>query len=355
MGFIDNLRMSSLFPTGIRPPRRYVEEEEPRPTHSNPNEEIVTAINRIKLQQLIRENAIANATRNKPQQMNVVLGTGNQPLTPFQRESLALRDRGLDINELRTRGNLDLGRERIDLQADRNRGFDDRTAIQKQRADIYAFKAKNPNLRFDFSGPTVKIANPLTGEIEDTGIATGNLTDEDRINLGQTNALERLELSNQARAALEATRQANRIAAQTNQSGLRSDEIRLRDELNDEDNPSQTKTRNYNNAKELAARYPWLIQNKHLEFDDASGTFKVNQGSLDDTKYNDLLDKIYGTKTEPLPTNTTKPNTTQSTTTKPTNDNNPEVIKRNQAIEILKKNGKPVTENNIKFVMGQIK
>lgn len=343
MGFVENLRMQSLFGRGIARPIKYGDREQ-LPIDNREADGLTTA-DKIKLQlaALARVLGPQNEARGPNQGMNVVY---KEPITPFQRESLALRDRGLDINEMRTNANINLGQQRIGLQAERNRGFDERTDIQKQRADIYAFKAKNPNLRFDFSGPTVKVANPITGDIQDTGIATGNLSDEDRINLTQENALERLNVTNQARTALENVRQTNRLNAQTNQSGLRQNEIRLRDELGeDETSPNQVKIRNYNNAKELAARYPWLIQNKHLVFDDASGTFQVNQGALDETKYNDLLDKIYGTKTAPLPNKQTEIKT----------DNNPDTIKRNQAIEILKKNNKPITENNIKFVMGQIK
>jgi hypothetical protein len=55
--------------------------------------------------------------------------------------------------------------------------------IRQQRADVYEFKAKNPNARFDFSGPTVLAANPLTGEVYDTGVDTGSLSDREKIEL----------------------------------------------------------------------------------------------------------------------------------------------------------------------------
>jgi hypothetical protein len=65
--------------------------------------------------------------------------------------------------------------------------------IAQQRANIYEFKARNPNLKFDFSSPNVMVANPITGEIKDTGIPTGSLSDADKMALGQEQALERIE------------------------------------------------------------------------------------------------------------------------------------------------------------------
>jgi hypothetical protein len=72
--------------------------------------------------------------------------------------------------------------------------------IRRKRAEVYDFKARNPNMRFDFSGPTVKAADPLTGKVYDTGLATGSMTDMDRINLqGEWGVARAREAGGQAR------------------------------------------------------------------------------------------------------------------------------------------------------------
>jgi hypothetical protein len=82
--------------------------------------------------------------------------------------------------------------------------------IRRKRAEVYDFKSRNPNMRFDFSGPTVKAADPLTGKVYDTGVATGSMTDMDRINLqGEWGVARARESGAQARAT-EGVRQEGR-------------------------------------------------------------------------------------------------------------------------------------------------
>lgn len=84
--------------------------------------------------------------------------------------------------------------------------------IRRKRAEVYDFKSRNPNMRFDFSGPTVKAADPLTGQVYDTGVPTGQMTDMDRINLqGEWGVARAREAGGQARAT-ERVRQEGREA-----------------------------------------------------------------------------------------------------------------------------------------------
>lgn len=64
--------------------------------------------------------------------------------------------------------------------------------IRQQRADVYEFKARNPDFKIDFSGTTVKVANPQTGEIKDTGIPTGSMSDADKLALQHENRLDEI-------------------------------------------------------------------------------------------------------------------------------------------------------------------
>lgn len=61
--------------------------------------------------------------------------------------------------------------------------------VRQQRADVYQFKALNPDAKFDFRGPTVLVADPLTGKVTDTKVPTGSLSDMDKLNLQHENRL----------------------------------------------------------------------------------------------------------------------------------------------------------------------
>ena len=86
-----------------------------------------------------------------------------------------------------------------------------RSDIAQQRANIYAFKAQNPNKRFDFSGITVLVADPVTGEVTDTKVPTGSMTDLDKIMLQQLGREELEEQRQGGRIGLEGIRQGNRV------------------------------------------------------------------------------------------------------------------------------------------------
>lgn len=61
--------------------------------------------------------------------------------------------------------------------------------IRQQRADVYQMKATNPDLKFDTTGSTIKVMDPNSGVIKDTGISTGNLTDADKLALQHENRI----------------------------------------------------------------------------------------------------------------------------------------------------------------------
>jgi len=134
-----------------------------------------------------------------------------------------------------------------------------RAEIAQQRADVYEYKAKNPNLQFNFTGPTVKVSDPQTGKVADTGIPTGNLSDADKLALQQGQALERISATGEERRTTQAEgheqdmdeiiargEQARRTRA-TPSGGTGKDEL-----------PTQTRVRQFNAARELANTRPEL-------------------------------------------------------------------------------------------------
>jgi len=66
----------------------------------------------------------------------------------------------------------------------RAREGESRNAVAQARLQLDRFKAENPGSKILApKGGTIKFVNPVTGVVKDTGINTGTMTDEDRINL----------------------------------------------------------------------------------------------------------------------------------------------------------------------------
>lgn len=211
MGFVDKLRMQNIFPnsnlnlgfTGKIPAyggRDPMEQIINRFQELVPREQTVQSSNRI--------SQVADKLVQPQQPKNVVI---KEDMTPFQRESLKLRKEQI--------GNISENQEQ-------NR------ALAGKRIDIAKFKADNPNKRFiAVKGGNIMAFNPQTGEAEDTGINSGSLTDEERLQITQ-GITERNENTRQTnRLELEGERQNNRL------------EVRQYDKDNPDDewsNPVQT-------------------------------------------------------------------------------------------------------------------
>jgi hypothetical protein len=95
-------------------------------------------------------------------------------------------------------------------QQAKERNDDAKMKVSQHRADIYDFKARNPNMKFDFTGPKVKVLDPATGKITVTEWDTGNITKTDQINMNQENALERIDRTGEQARKTEETRQTGR-------------------------------------------------------------------------------------------------------------------------------------------------
>lgn len=109
-----------------------------------------------------------------------------------------------NANERQLAGNVVAGvvnAERAETQArtaaakqdETNRSNLAKEEIQRTRAAAYDFKARNPGAKFDFSGPEVMVADPITGQVRSTGLKTGHMTDLDKINLNQDNTMAQIQ------------------------------------------------------------------------------------------------------------------------------------------------------------------
>jgi hypothetical protein len=147
-----------------------------------------------------RENQINDAMlQHQLQPINLSAA----PYTTNNLVSHGLTGANTDINTVAS-GNqinpLDLaklkqGQEKIDVGKEKNQnelGFkyskeSTDSNIRQQRADVYDYRTKHPDHKFDFSGATVKVADPSSGQVYDTGLSTDKLSMEDKLNLMNKN------------------------------------------------------------------------------------------------------------------------------------------------------------------------
>lgn len=87
--------------------------------------------------------------------------------------------------------------------------------VSQDRAAAYQLKQQmGAGYTFNFTGPTVMAANKQTGEVKDTGIATGSLTDADKLALQQDNAIQRIQATGNEQRQTEGVRQEGRESLQ---------------------------------------------------------------------------------------------------------------------------------------------
>ena len=77
-----------------------------------------------------------------------------------------------------------------------NRETEEATRVKNEIAE---FRARHPNFKFDTTGPKVKAMDPLTGEVVVTPWDTGRMSDYDKMNLGLTNDLVKIEATGNQR------------------------------------------------------------------------------------------------------------------------------------------------------------
>ena len=230
--------------------------------------------------------------------------------------------------------------------------------IKQDRIDVYRLKATMPNYEFDFSGPTVMIKNPHTGEVKDSGIPTGSLSDADKLALQQQNAMEQIDRRGQIQSGLETQRQTgreniaetrgwtafntadgtpmllNQITGETkpvqgvngpiNRPGTQPNARNLL--------PNQVRDERYNRANELVTMYPEYAPYIRLgssdsgDFQIADATTDTGGGLLSSFKKKGptpeqrklIMDYIYGrSDTLPAPPQTQTPTGNVNTNTQP--------------------------------------
>ncbi len=281
MGFIDNLRMGNIYGGGIpgvKPIKNMVS--------GDPMQEILNKYMAMRSSFGEQQPQLENigAMQGQPK-MDVVF---KDTMTPYQRETLALRDRGLDINENKATNTLAFQREKT---AQTNAMGQDRIAIQRAGQELREWKAQNPNMQIKATkGGNYVAINPQTGESFDTGVPTGTLDKETELEIMQTNALERIDTQGDIRSRhIREGGEQSRITKTTAPGRNNSGEL-----------PTQTKVRLANRANQLVNQMPWIADNGHISFT-SDGQFTLKQGKLSDAQYQELYNMFYQDEPESAP------------------------------------------------------
>lgn len=161
-------------------------------------------------------------------------------------------ERQSNINERQLTGQMvtaQQNQQRLDETERKNR---ETAEIGMIRARAYAFKQEHPDWKFNFTGPTVMVTDPLTGTVHNTGIPTGSLTDFDKINLTAERRIEQIrETGNQQRQTQElrntGAAEVARIRESNEGSGAAS-------------NPSQARIARNNRFQDIYDRFPQYRQ-----------------------------------------------------------------------------------------------
>jgi len=183
-------------------------------------------------------------------------------ITPFQRESLDIRKQELGQKS-------DIAGEKADV----SRGG---LNVRNRLADIQEFKAKNPQMKFMTpKGGNITAFNPLTGESIDTGIASGSLSDKERLDITGEQRMEQIGATGEQQRKTTELRGEQRLGEIGAQIAGRKEvqaEKPIRAEL-----PTQTRVRQSNAVNQLVNTRPDLA--KFIK-SNPDGSFEVEPPSV---------------------------------------------------------------------------
>jgi len=203
---------------------------------------------------------------------------------------------------------------RDEAQAAKQSNDEKKIAISEHRAQVYEFKAKHPGVKFDFKGPTVIVSDPISGEVTDTGIPTGSMSQMDKLNLGHENKMEEIGATGDENRKTEGVKNTNVLG----QIGARGDEARQTKETpsgnqpgNKPPTPAATRTQQTVTARQLINTRPDLAPFIKIDGND----FKVvppSTGGMfskgpSPAQHKEILDAIYGSGGSPNPQSSSQP------------------------------------------------
>lgn len=293
-GDMSNPRPTSIFGGGIQPPQPM--DEIPRPNAGG--DDIVSRMREIytpetratdRFNQLLDERP----ERNKPGMLRKIAsiaaaGLSGRPenvdklmFAPYHRKmadwesqiepsyKAATIERQSNVNERTVAMQTISAQLREDAQRAKEMNDTRRADIAQQRADVYEYKARNPNLRIDFSGPEVIAIDPQTGQrapITDTNgkpVLTGNMSEADKLAFQRETTMKSIG----ARGAESRRTQEEGHEQELEEIEARGSEARRTRQTptaastasgNKPELPTQTRVRQFNAARELYNSRPEL-------------------------------------------------------------------------------------------------
>lgn len=313
MGFIDNIRMSQLFPAsrganntgpGVFGTPQVRSNDNPFDQPVDPISQFAQRIlpllhgeqDRSRNFQLEDENrakanhleSIANAAAHP----NVVLGQAPGQIRPLDAAKLAQGQEKIDASRDKAGGELDLGKDKLAASKEHNTAID----------TINKFKAEHPGMKLiSPKGGNFQALDPITGQTMDLGISTGSFSDEERTNINQKNALARIDESGRVAGdnanKLEKQRQGGRVdLADINNKAKETIKTTAAPKVDKPLLPGQ-QTQQYNGRFMEAANTnpdwkPFLVQ------DPTTKTWSImppnTDGGPDELTYHQIGDFIYG-------------------------------------------------------------
>jgi hypothetical protein len=193
---------------------------------------------------------------------------------------------------------------RQEAQAHKEANDEINAKIRQQRADVYEFKAKNPGMKLVVTkGGNVQAMDPITGELHDTGIPTGSLSDADKAALTHDYTSQEIDQRGGIQKDIVGLRHDN-TDEEIDRRGSQARDTKATPSgnltgANKPELPSQTRIRQFNKARELYNSRPDLRPFITLGTND----FKVTAPSKsmfggakgpNDKQYKEINDSIYG-------------------------------------------------------------
>lgn len=295
MGFVDNLRINSIYPVSGTAPDVSVSNQGPNLARfmSQFSANVAPFLEQNAYNQRAhmlqdRNSAIEQqqlADLNKRQAGITGMNTVLSGITPYQQAGLDLKNRELEDKIQGGDEQRQLLQDKLDAMKENNQG---NLGIRQQRANTYDYKATHPDQKFlPVKGGDYMTGNPQTGVLSDSGVDTGTMSDSDRqaaqfaqaLQLLQgrnANSLQLQDLRNQGALAQIGARVANRPVQQP------------RALL-----PSQENTQAVFNAHKLFNTNPDWTQ--YLKFDE-TGSPIIDQNAPPAIR-KQMMDQIYGSST----------------------------------------------------------
>lgn len=307
--FSNRLRMNNIFPTG---------DDNPFGPTATPNQginldEISGLINRIApVLQAHQERGFAHQKEmmgmQQPQLKNIgsqiagvqpqkPMGTAYNPgISDFQRAGLNLKRDELNQKKSLAESGLEIKR--------------DDQGIRQQRADIYDYKAKNPNLKFVVGkNGNFFTQDPATGEMRDTGHSSDKMPEAEKLKITGEQRMSEINAKQSGAEKLQGIKGGQQLAnIGARVSGQQATDANKISLTNDKPiAPTQERVQQNNAARELMTSRPDLAP--FIKIDDKGG-FTVDQPGTsffgsptgpNAAQAKEITDHIYNSKPAKMP------------------------------------------------------